>query len=49
MADEAAIEAFGGFEAIPTTFLIDRAGNLRHKKTGTMAAAEYEQLVKSVL
>ena len=49
MADEASIEAFGGFEAIPTTFLIDRAGNMRHKKTGTMAAAEYEQLVKSVL
>ncbi|MFI5336493.1 MAG: redoxin family protein [Opitutales bacterium] len=49
MADEAAIGAFGGFEAIPTTFLIDRDGNIRHKKTGTMPAEEYEQLVKSVL
>ncbi len=49
MADEQAITALGGFEAIPTTFLFDRAGNLRHKKTGTMAAEAYEALVKSVL
>ena len=49
MADEAAIAAFGGFEAIPTTFLIDRTGRVRHKKTGTMATGEYEQLVKSLL
>jgi len=49
MADDAAQEAFGGFDAIPTTFLIDRAGVIRHKKTGSMEAAEYEALVKSVL
>jgi thiol-disulfide isomerase/thioredoxin len=49
MADDATVEAFGNFEAIPTTFLIDRAGRIRHKKTGSMDHAEYEQLVKSVL
>ncbi len=49
MGDDALVEAFGGFEAIPTTFLIDRAGNLRHRKTGAMAAEEYEAIVRSAL
>jgi thiol-disulfide isomerase/thioredoxin len=49
MADDATIEAFGSFEAIPTTFLIDRGGNIRHKKTGSMEHAEYEALVKAVI
>ena len=49
IADEALIEGFGGFDAIPTTFLIDRAGNIRHQKTGSMDHAEYEKLVKQVL
>ena len=49
MGDDALAEAFGGFEAIPTTFLIDRSGNIRHQKTGSMDHAEYEALVKQVL
>ena len=49
MADDTAVEDFGGFDAIPTTFLIDRAGNIRHKKTGSMPHDEYEQLVKPLL
>lgn len=49
MGDDAIAEAFGGFDAIPTTFLIDRAGNIRHQKTGSMDHAEYEALVKQVL
>jgi thiol-disulfide isomerase/thioredoxin len=49
LADDAVVAAFGGFEAIPTTFLIDRDGNIRHRKTGTMAPAEYEKLVRSLL
>jgi thiol-disulfide isomerase/thioredoxin len=49
MADEATIAAFGSFEAIPTTFLIDRHGNIRHQKTGAMEAGEYEKLVRSLL
>ncbi|MBX3737648.1 MAG: TlpA family protein disulfide reductase [Candidatus Didemnitutus sp.] len=42
-------EAFGGFDAIPTTFLIDRQGNIRHQKTGSMEHEEYEALVKQLL
>jgi peroxiredoxin len=49
MADEAVIEAFGGFNAIPTTFLIGRDGRIVHKKTGSMAHEEYEKLVLKAL
>lgn len=49
MGDETITEAFGGFDAIPTTFLIDREGNIRHQKTGSMEHSEYEELVKQLL
>lgn len=49
MADDAVVESFGGFEAIPTTFLIDRDGNIRHQKTGAMSHEEYEKIVSSLL
>lgn len=49
MADDEVVEAFGSFEAIPTTFLIDRDGNIRHEKIGAMAHEEYEKLVASLL
>jgi peroxiredoxin len=49
MGDGALAESFGGFDAIPTTFLIDRDGNIRHQKTGGMPHDEYEALVKQVL
>ena len=34
IGDFDAVDAFGGFEVIPTTFLIDRQGVIRHRKTG---------------
>jgi len=49
VGDNDTVEAFGGFNAIPTTFLIDREGNLRHVKTGSMETASYEQLILAVL
>lgn len=49
MDDGKIAEAFGGFEAIPTTFLIDRSGNIRHSKVGAMEHDAYEKLVLSVL
>lgn len=49
MGDGALAESFGGFDAIPTTFLIDRDGNIRHQKTGAMPHEQYEALVKQVL
>ena len=49
MGDEAVVEAFGDFQAIPTTFLISRDGRIVHQKTGGMPAEEYEKLVKAAL
>jgi thiol-disulfide isomerase/thioredoxin len=49
MGDETVAEAFGGIEAIPTTFLINREGRIVHQKVGAMAHEEYEKLVKQAL
>ena len=49
MGDDAVQEAFGGIEAIPTTFLIGRDGRIVHQKTGAMAHEEYEKLVLQAL
>jgi thiol-disulfide isomerase/thioredoxin len=49
MATPEVIEAFGGVEGIPTTFLIDREGNIRHKKVGSMETDEYEKLLVPLL
>ena len=42
MADDDIQTAFGGMEYIPTTFIIDRAGNIRDRKDGAELAAVYE-------
>jgi thiol-disulfide isomerase/thioredoxin len=49
MGGSDAIDAFGGIEAIPTTFLINREGKIVHRKVGAMESAEYEALVKKAL
>jgi thiol-disulfide isomerase/thioredoxin len=49
MGDEAVVEAFGDFQAIPTTFLISREGLILHQKTGAAPAEEYEKLVQAAL
>ena len=43
------VETFGGIEAIPTTFLIDREGKIRHRKVGAMETEDYEKLILSLL
>jgi len=49
MGDEAVVAAFGGVEGIPTTFLIDRAGQIRDRKVGAEETAEYEKKIAAVL
>jgi thiol-disulfide isomerase/thioredoxin len=49
MADDAIAQAFGGIEAVPTTFLIDRSGQIRDRKLGAEEAAVYEQKILAAL
>lgn len=49
MADKKTPEMFGGVEAIPTTFIIDRAGNIVHKHVGLAAKSQFEKEIKALL
>ncbi len=49
MGSEEVAAAFGGIRAIPTTFLIDRNGQVRHRKEGMMEREDYEPFVRSLL
>ncbi len=49
MGNDELAEKFGGIEGLPTTFLIDRNGILRHRKLGLMEHDAYEALVKQAL
>ncbi len=50
IADPEVAESFGNFEGLmPTAYLIDREGNIRHIKTGLTDMAAYEKLIISLL
>jgi len=49
MGDEKIVDAFGGVEGIPTTFIIGPDGTIRHKKVGAMHTEQFEELLKPVL
>jgi len=53
LADGDVVAAFGSvagdIRAIPTTFLIDRDGNVRHHKVGSMETADYEKIIRAAL
>lgn len=49
MGDADEIAGFGDITAIPTTFLIDRDGNIRDRKVGAMKTADYEKRILAVL
>ncbi|MBP1691171.1 MAG: hypothetical protein H6Q32_523, partial [Bacteroidetes bacterium] len=42
-------EQYGGIEAIPTTFIVDRKGNIVAKHVGSVTEEEFEKAVKDVL
>jgi thiol-disulfide isomerase/thioredoxin len=49
MGDEAVADAFGGLEALPTTYLVSRDGRILHRKVGGADPADYEKRVKAAL
>ncbi len=49
MGDADVQTAFGGMDAIPTTFLIDRTGQIRDRKVGAEKTADYEKKIVSLL
>lgn len=49
MGNAEVTEAFGGVEAIPTTFLVDREGNLVNRKVGYKPASYFEALLADLL
>jgi thiol-disulfide isomerase/thioredoxin len=49
MGTEEVTKAFGGMDAIPTTFIIDRAGQIRERKVGSVPRAVFEKSVLTYL
>jgi DsbE subfamily thiol:disulfide oxidoreductase len=49
MADQAVAKAYGGVEAIPTTFVIDRQGHIINRHVGLTDRAEFEKEIKPLL
>jgi len=49
MADGQVAKAYGGITGIPTTFVIDSAGNIRQKYVGYRDKAVFEADIKALL
>jgi peroxiredoxin len=49
LGDQQVVDDYGGFNAIPTTFIIDRNGNIVDQHTGTMTLKELELKLKPLL
>jgi peroxiredoxin len=49
LGGEAEMKAYGGIEGIPTSFFIDRKGNIVSKTVGSLPEDEFEKAVKGIL
>jgi cytochrome c biogenesis protein CcmG/thiol:disulfide interchange protein DsbE len=49
MGDEKDTEAFGGIIGLPTTFIIDRKGNIAKKYIGLPPAADMERVIRELV
>jgi len=49
MGDEAVVRAYGNFNAIPTSFFIDKNGVVVKQVTGSMSKADLEAMIKKLL
>ncbi|MBW1990895.1 MAG: TlpA family protein disulfide reductase [Deltaproteobacteria bacterium] len=49
IGDEKVSQAYGNIEVVPTTFIIDKDGNIVHKILGTRKKEEFERMIKALL
>ena len=49
VGDNDLVTAYGGFDVIPTTFLVDKNGTIISPHTGVMTKAQLESLLKNLL
>jgi thioredoxin-related protein len=49
LGDKSVAAAYGGIQAIPTTFIIDRAGAVVKKHVGYLSKEDFESTVKPLL
>jgi len=49
IGDQKLTEQYGGIEAIPTTFIVDRKGNIIAKHVGALMENDFEKAVKAAL
>ncbi len=49
LGNESVVTAYGGINAIPSTFIIDRQGNLIDRHVGYMSKEDFEKKLKDLL
>lgn len=49
IGNEKVSKDYGSIEVVPTTFIVDRSGNIVHKVLGTRSKAEFEKLIQPLL
>lgn len=49
VGDNDIVEAYGGIEAIPTTFFVDKKGNVVKRHLGYLDKSAFEKLIKGLL
>jgi peroxiredoxin len=49
LGDEQVSKAYGNIEVVPTTFIIDKQGNIVHKVLGTRKKEEFVKMIQALL
>jgi thiol-disulfide isomerase/thioredoxin len=49
LGDDNVVDAYGGIEAIPTTFIVDKKGNIAKRHVGYLSQKDLERLVSGLL
>jgi peroxiredoxin len=49
LADDKVSKAYGNVEVVPTTFIIDKQGNIVHKVLGTRKKEEFMKMIQALL